>query len=603
LQTSSQVAKLCATRLPWLALGLYTVLFIVELPAFAFWGPFSAIDEQLQYYQAGRNFAQYGFLTTALLPDLSSGSSPAQHPYVYNHQPPGPQLLIGGLIRLFGERYRLIRLVFAALFVLGVAVYLRFCDLIELSGVAYAPLAFLLVRPRTIMHMLDHPAYSVFPLIAFLPIIAVHHHHEANHTRWLWLAVITVFIGSNYLLYGSLLMILSLWTLGGALRILPIRRRELILQLGCAALAVILHLLQTVVVMGPRLFAKELAFTVSNRMFGHPTRQELEAFYDALGLVLYGGHQFSGARFVDAVSATLWLRGYGPLAVAATVVLVVARQRGLRAMKAAATSDEMERATATLARLSVAIVASVLLPIVMFPAFSSDYGLRGMNEFLLGILALASLAFTFKVIGVTGFADGTRRILRLLLLASVTWVGAAQLHGAQQIVVAAARWVRDPPTEAGFLWLARHLDGQVVMTNVDPTVVGFFTKQVAFGGCQDASLAGPTPDPSRCRVRFIRGWPGTLPEPPVAYLWFAEGNAFCSGLSGCVSREDLDRRFKRLFTTRTVAVYDVATRRRRLGLDDHRTGSDSARPSHTEGLPYALGSREIPSVAQNFARP
>jgi hypothetical protein len=309
LQTSSHVAKRCATCLPWLALGLYTVLFIVELPAFAFWGPSSAIDEQLQYYQAGRNFAQSGFLATALLPDLSSGSSPAQHPYVYNHQPPGPQLLIGSLIRLFGERYRLVRLVFAALFVLGVAVYLRFCSLIELPGIAYAPLAFLLVRPRTIMHMVDHPAYSMFPLIAFLPIVAMHHHHGATHTRWLWLAAITVFLGSNYLLYGSLLMILSLWTLGGALRVLPIRRRELILQLGCAALAVILHLLQTVVVVGPRLFVKELAFTVSNRMFGHPTRQELEAFYASLGFVLYGGHQFSGARFLEAVAAKLWLRG------------------------------------------------------------------------------------------------------------------------------------------------------------------------------------------------------------------------------------------------------------------------------------------------------
>jgi len=241
-----------------------------------------------------------------------------------------------------------------------------------------------------------------------------------------------------------------------------------------------------------------------------------------------------------------------------SVVLIVARQRRLRAMKTAAASEETERATSTLARLSVAILASVLMPIVLFPAFSSDYGLRGMNEFLLAILALASLALAFRVIAVTRLAGWTRRTLRLLLLASITWVAAAQLHGAQQIAQRAVRWVREPAAEAGFLWLAHHLDGQMVMTNVDPTVVGFFTRQVAFGGCQQTALVSVEPDASKCLVRFVRGWPETAPTRPDAYVWFGEGNAFCSGPFGCTSREELDRRFKRMYAGRGLAVYDIA---------------------------------------------
>ena len=181
-----------------------------------------------------------------------------------------------------------------------------------------------------------------------------------------------------------------------------------------------------------------------------------------------------------------------------------------------------------------------------------------MNEFLLAILALASLAFAFRVIAVTRLAGWTRRTLRLLLLASITWVAAAQLHGAQQIAQRAVRWVREPAAEAGFLWLAHHLDGQMVMTNVDPTVVGFFTRQVAFGGCQQTALVSVEPDASKCLVRFVRGWPETAPTRPDAYVWFGEGNAFCSGPFGCTSREELDRRFKRMYAGRGLAVYAIA---------------------------------------------
>ena len=538
-----------------LAVGLYLALFVIQLYIFPFWGPFTAVDEQLHCYQDGRNFAQYGFTSTALLPDRSTGSAAAQHPYLYNHQPPGPDLLMGLLIRLFGERYRLIRTVLATLFLLGTVTYLRFCRLLELRGYALASLAFLLVKPRTVMHMIDHPAYSPFPLLAFLPVIALHHHHETRQTRWLGLAAATVFLGSNYVLYGPLTMVAMLWILGTAFRILPIKPRELILLLGTMVMAVVLHLFQSLVVLGPPLFAQELWFTVSNRMFGEPTRDELKAFYDSLGFVLYGGHRFSRARFLDAVASTLWVRAYAPLAVALVVVLVVVLWQAAGRCEPA--PDTVRRSTLELAKVVVSVVVSVLTPIFMFPAFSSDYGLRGMNEFLLGILALASLSFGFQIVTAAPLANTTRSSLRILLLASVAWVGLAQLHGANQVAKGVATWVRDPAIGTGFSWITNHLGGQVAMTNVDPTVVGFFTKQAALGGCQQASIAATVPDASKCLAHFIRGWPATVPTAPAVYVWFGEGNAFCSG-AACVSREELDQRFKRVFAGPSIAVYDVA---------------------------------------------
>ena len=583
-----------------LALALYLALFAIELSSSVLWGPFSTIDEQLQYYQAGRNFAQYGFIGNAFLPDLSTGSAPAAHPYLYNHQPPGPQMLVGALIRLLGEHYRLIRLIFAGFFTLGMAACLRACRIVELVGLRYASLSFLLVRPVTVMHMIDHPAYSLFPLVAFLPIVALYRYHQTGHRWWVGIAAATVFAGSNYLIYGPLLMLLVFWTLGTLFRFLPMRERELVLLIGCTAAAVALHLLQSVAVLGADLFAKEVWLTISNRTLGRPTHHELETFYSSLGFVLYGSHRWSSGRFASAIASTLRIRAYAPPAVA--VLILIAASRRFRHQRASV-ADEREQSPGMLGRISASVIAALLTPFVMFPAFSSDYGLLGMNEFLLGILAAASLGFAFRLLAVGPYTSTMRRRLGALLLAGIGWLGVVQIHGAAQVARDLRNWARGPSTEAEFLSTAPLVAGQVVMTNVDPTIAGFFTREVAFGGCREASLASPTPDPSQCLVRFIRGWPRTAPQPPAAYLWFAEGNAFCTDSPTCVSREDLDRRFKRLSAARTVAVYDLTTRRQNLSLADDRTVPAPVRLSHRREIPFMSASPQIPSAVQTSGAP
>src|SRR5260370_41375029 len=92
--------------------------------------PWGNAEEQTNYFQVARNFNAYGFLNSAFLQDLSTSSNPADHPYVYTHEPSGPEVLIALLTRFVGERYGLIRVLFLSLFVSGYWCYLRFAQLI-----------------------------------------------------------------------------------------------------------------------------------------------------------------------------------------------------------------------------------------------------------------------------------------------------------------------------------------------------------------------------------------------------------------------------------------------------------------------------------------
>jgi hypothetical protein len=91
------------------------------------------------------------------------------------------------------------------------------------------------------------------------------------------------------------------------------------------------------------------------------------------------------------------------------------------------------------------------------------------------------------------------------------------------------------------------------MTNVDPTVVGFFTREMVFGGCHHAAITVSGIDPSACRVHFIRAG---NEERPTVYVWVAGGQAFCSA-DDCIQRSDLERHYLKLFDDGVIAAYDL----------------------------------------------
>lgn len=539
----------------------YGVLFVASLPRFSFWGPFATVDEQLQYYLVARNYAEYGFLTNYLLPDLSSASSPAQHPYLYNHQPPGPQLLIGLLIRSFGERYTVIRVILAIIFLLGLWCFARVLAHVRLGGHYFPELALLFVRPSTIMHSIDHPAYAAFPFCAFFPIIALERYHTSGRTGWLVAAAGVTFLAANYLIYGPMIMIFVMWTLGAALRLIPLKRGELLFLCGVALLGFVLHLSQTILAVGWAVFIDEFLFTLSNRMAGIPTRSELMEFFQSHGLVLYGEHVLQASRLGAAVWEVLSFPGRQGWAAVLTLIgcigLVTQAQVNERELR-------LERSFAewlwTIVRATLWIGLSVLTPVLMFPAFSSGYLLGGTNEFLLALFCVLSLTATLKFVRRMAVGSTVRVLAGVLCVVGLAWIGWAQVKAAGGVVSEVGEWIVRPRPEVDVFRVRDELRGKAAMTNVDPAVVGFFTREAAFGGCHKASVLGPEIDVAECFVHFIRGHPSSWGRQPSVYVWFRDGNPFCADAGECIERKDIERLYERLFGNELIAAFDLEKR-------------------------------------------
>jgi hypothetical protein len=546
----------------WFLVGVllvaYVVLFVAAPARFSLWSPYTpAVDEMVQLYQGGRNFAQRGFTVDWLLPDLSTSSSPLNHPHLYNHQPPGPQLAIGALMRMFGENYWLIRSAFATIFLLGLACYIYVARVIIERATPGGQLALFVIAPLTIVRLMDHPVYSVFPLCAFFPLLALHRYHETGRRVWLVAAAGMVFVASNYLIYGPLIMILVWWAVGVGLRVIPMRRRELLLMFGLVVSGVALHLLQTVLIVGWRMFAKEIWFTLSNRATGMPTHDELRALYERLGFVLFGGHVFSPERFKHALWMAFWFPGR--LVVAGVFVALFLVSLGSEAWSLRERRVHVVREyvhwTANVAKIAVWIGAAITVPLAMFPAYASDYGLYGTSEFLLAIFVAFAVGTTFRFVRDASYPVWVKRVASALLVIAVLWIVNVQVRSFETL--ATAEWMVQSPDEEGFGWLADQLRGQVVMTNVDPIVVGFFTRESAYGGCHRSSLPPGAIEPQNCFVRSFKLNPVAGLPVPRAFVWYGFGQAFCRAQE-CISREEIARRYPTFFESKRLAVFDLA---------------------------------------------
>src|SRR5438445_2894644 len=195
-----------------LAIAFYLALFLVTLARFPYFSPYATVDEQLAYYEAARNFNKYGFLNSMLLQDMSSSSRPEHHPFIYNHIPPGPEIVVALLMRLLGDNFVAIRLIFAGIFVLGAVSLLRFTEMVlYAAGLMGSGFAMFLVDPAAIMHAIDHAAYRPFPLLPFLPLVALKSYYDHGRRLAFGVAVAAGFVASVYLVYPQLLMALVSW--------------------------------------------------------------------------------------------------------------------------------------------------------------------------------------------------------------------------------------------------------------------------------------------------------------------------------------------------------------------------------------------------------
>jgi len=564
----------------WLGVPIlagYALLFLVALARFPLVGPVATVDEQLIYYQTARNFVQYGFLNSGFLHDLSTGSNPAHHPYIYSHMPAGPEVFVAVLMKIFGERWALVRLVFAAIFFVGMAYFLRFVQLVlTRHGLTGAGYALLFLSPFTVFHAIDHPAYSPFLLFLFFPVMALQRYYVTGRAVHYWLALTSVLVASVYAVTLSFILFCVAWSLLWLLGLVRLEFRHVAAMILVGASGILLHLLQGMWFLGPAVFFEELRITLSNRMFGEPSVQEVMAFYRTHDIVVHGTHQFDPFRSLVSINKSL--RFPGRLAFVLLALVAVAwgilrtgrfdRTTDTLFVPIDATSASFRTSVSLTARLLVWAVVSILIPLTLFPAYTGDYGLQGLGEFLLAVVAVAVLAYTTREVLAEGrgLPSASRpdevwvRGLALVIVVAVSLGALAMLARTQQVNLKAmvpAHLATNPNAE--LLEIGRLMKGRVIMTNVYPTTASFFTQEAAFGGCEMAAFGSDgSVDPAGCHAAFIKGYGrGVSVNPTHAILFRSLFTGFTQCLEDCLEKLEarLGTYHEKVFEAKLFTIY------------------------------------------------
>jgi hypothetical protein len=575
--------------LPVIVLLLLSIVFIGSVVSFPYYSPVSNVEELALMYTAAQNFISYGFLHSMFLQDLSTSSRAVDHPYVYNHMSPGPDIFVALMLKMTGGSYRLVRLVFWLMFLAGMVCYFRFVELIlQRFGVSGAGYAVLLISPYMILQKFDDPLYAPAPLLMFLPLLTLQAYYRTGRSGYVTLTLGVGLVSAVYLDYLTLLMVSWCWGLLYFTQLLQLRLRHLVALAGVIVGGLVLHLVQNFLYLGGDLFVRELGMTISNRITGLPTKDELKAFYQAHGLVHHG----AGILNVEGFLYHLWLGvtfpGRTSLVATAAIaaVWVVARKAGWRKDRwsMAITRDpEMLALGRRFVGLWGWVVGTILLPMIMLPAFTQEYGIHGtgLHWYFLGIGATASVLYGVRAaVGAMPRELGStlsHNVLNVLLglvvlgfLGNVVWRTVS--YQLDQFHIAAAAY-----REAKFKTLdeiRRRFKGEIFMTNINPVTVGFFAGEAGHGVCELASLpeAGDI-DPSRCHVSYVRQQEHYRAIRPRYFFFFRElfpGFAEClpsalmpmqhRGGDDCVRQLEnrLSARFEKVYENGLFRVFDLA---------------------------------------------
>ncbi len=473
-------------------------------------------DEHLLYYLAGRNFVTYGFSNSDFLQDISSSSRAEDHPFVYNHMPPGPELLVAAMMKLVGERYRTFRIVFAGAFLAGVGCFLWFVSILFRTwGRAGAGFALLFIPPATMLRLMDHPMYFAFPLLAFFPLVAMDRYYASRKARWLLAGFGVALVSSFFLAYQFVILTGLCWILLSALRLFRLDRRHVLGLCSVTALGVGIHLAQNVVHLGMSQALADVRLTVANRATGRPTGEELKDWYQSINIVHHGTHELSGIRLVESIGRTL-ASIYGIKLTLGALILSVFLRWWRRSRLGSADS----KSDPPIVRLAIWVGLTLTIPLAVFPAYSADYNLQGVGAFYLSPLAVLVLGGAFREIG-----DAFRRLrgkMRLTASAAagvlVAGIASLLMHDARAIR-RSMQAVRNNPY-AELAELPKVVGGRVVMTNIYPGAVGFFTKEAVIGGAEfEAFPENGPPNPDAAYARHIRNY-GQSGRRPQYYVLF-----------------------------------------------------------------------------------
>lgn len=588
-------------------------VFFIQISAawkYPYFVPTSNLEEAAYTHIIVRNFIELGFLNSGFLQDVASSFRPEDHPFIYNHMPPGHEILIALLTKWFEGNQRLVNLVMFGFVPVGFVFYVLFIKrlLCEINVVGAGFIA-AFVFFQQLMTNTSHPHTSPFLLLMFLPFLIVAWANERQVAWFKWMAWLTLLAASWILDYVLLSAVMASWILLWATRLWRLDGRDVAWALGAIVLGIVLHLLRNLLYLGPDLFFTELAYVLGNRLFGYPTAAAVADFYQNAGILHHGSRPISPWEIVGVLRANFFYPGGLFLTLAAGAgllsAMVIWPASSVVRMRLAPSGGKF---VSLLFRVTVWVVGTMMTPIVLFPAFAQDMSLSGLvNSYFLAIpFLIIFLWVSGNVIG--HYLVRNQWAIKSLLFGKtlsfrarfggmrLAWQGGLVFFVMIMIVPALFFLTRDrvhhlrdyrnnyvkKDINESFRYLEevrRYSDG-LFMTNINTPIVGFLTKQPGFGACGLKSIASDGPDLEQCKIALMRNADKYRQERPKYFFFFTEEFRAFPGFATCrplgkkldveskllgedchnVLAETLNERFPAVYTAKEVIVYDLSPR-------------------------------------------
>jgi hypothetical protein len=544
--------------------------------------PFSLLEESAYTFISANNFLNFGFLNSGFLQDFATSPHPADHPYVYNHMPAGPDVTNAALLWLTGGSYPLTRIIFTLSAVAGFVVYYLFGQMFlrrfDLPG---AGLLLLFIGGWILIQMMERQIYSPFALLTFLPMY-LYMRFLNDGRRWkFFLALAIILLSSLYLEYSVLSGIAACWGMFFLTQLVPMRLTHIIVIALTFAAGIALHLIQNMLFLGWPTFVTELSYTLSNRTTGFPTQEELASFYRSIGVVHHGSRPIEPGVLKAQIAANFAFPGrqgilaaffFAFVALAGAVLL----KQGI---------DRKPIQTGFLkcdiwlfVRIFAWAAGTVLTPIALFPAFAQEVTLRGSGAslFFLAIAIAGTVAYSVRIFLCLGFR--TAEILKspgvaaaqlpvpvrttpgpaLQRLVGIFLVYLGTIAGCVFLFVAAKQYAKNWHGELTTIYqhainarmwqpleAISRFQHQFFMTNINIPTVGFLANAPGYGVCNPEAIGRDgSLDIKHCKSALMRRHDYWAAQRPALFYYFDDPRLF-PGFADCVPASTLigtDRR-------------------------------------------------------------
>lgn len=576
---------------------------IFQYPYFA---PSANVEELAYTHLSSTNFNNFGFLATKFLQDFSASPYPSDHPYVYDHMPPGPDIARALVMRITGGRFAWTAIIFASFVPLGFVFYFMFLHTVLRDRFVLGGVFLFLLTPWTqyIPHF-SNPIWNAALLLIFAPLVTLHWSYQHKQSWPFFLIGLPLILTSAlYLDYVVLSSVLGCWVALYFLQVIRLHKREFMLAIGAIAFGIILNLLKNLIYFGPSLFAEELFYVLANRISGWPSQQALASFYTEHGILHHGARPPHASVLWNVIKLNLHFDGlyYFLIAAAASLLLtldvrVQAQKKTISFIPTFKTIYDCK----LIVRIVLFVVVILVTPIVLFPAFAQEVNLYGGTNYIwLGLMAivLASIASTrvievvFPTIQIwwrTGSVffriPATHKIATKMALTGMVAAFVAALliektPSAVDKILSTVSEVRSNYAQNQNIELERLRDFAAApfMTNINIPTVYFYTGSVGFGVCGlDSVSENGKLNLDGCKIMLVRDrslyadahpsyfflfkiasyFPGFADCGPPSFIQAEE--QLLRAPAGCfeIQKSRLNKYFYRVLDTKLFTVYDL----------------------------------------------